>query len=313
MPLDAETKAFLDQAAASGAPPLETLPVADARKFIRELFAPVTERESVKKVEDRTIDAGGDKIPVRVYTPEGKGPLPVLVFLHGGGWVIGDIESYDIVCRGLANGAGCIVVSVDYRLAPEHKFPAGPEDCYAAVKWVAENATSIDGDPARIAVGGDSAGGNLSAVVAQMARDRGGPSLKYQLLIYPVTDYRLDTGSYRANAEGYLLTKAGMEWFWNLYLGEPGNGAKPYASPLRATNFGNLPPALVITAEYDPLHDEGAAYASKLKEAGVKVKHSDYKGTIHGFFTLGHILSQGKNVMKEICRELREALNEMSR
>ncbi len=313
MPLDSETKAFLDQAAASGAPPLETLPVADARKFIRELFAPVTEREPVKKVEDRTIDTGDGKLPVRIYTPEGKGPLPILVFLHGGGWVIGDIESYDIVCRGLANGAGCIVVSVDYRLAPEHKFPAGPEDCYAATKWVASNAASIGGDPARIAVGGDSAGGNLSAVVAQMARDRGGPALAYQLLIYPVTDYRLDTESYRANAEGYLLTKAGMEWFWNLYLGEPGNGAKPYASPLRAANFENLPPALVITAEYDPLHDEGAAYASKLKEAGVKVKHSDYKGTIHGFFTLGHILSQGKNVMKEICGELREALTGMSR
>jgi acetyl esterase len=307
MPLDADTKAFLDQAAASGAPPLEQLPVPEARNFIRALFGDVP-REQVKRVEDRTITANGANIPLRIYTPEGKTPLPVLVYLHGGGWVIGDIESYDPACRTLANGAGCIVVSVDYRLAPEHKFPTGPEDCYAALKWVADNAASIGGDPSRIAVGGDSAGGNLSAVVAQMARDRGGPALKYQLLIYPVTDHRLDSGSYRANAEGYLLTKAGMEWFWNLYLRESSDGAKPYASPLRATNFANLPPALVITAEFDPLHDEGAAYAEKLKAAGIKVKYSDYKGTIHGFFTLGHLLGKGKAVMKEVCDELRKAL-----
>lgn len=307
MPLDADTKAFLDQAAASGAPPLEQLPVPEARNFIRMLFGDVA-REQVKRVEDRTISANGANIPIRIYTPDGKAPLPILVYLHGGGWVIGDVESYDPACRTLANGAGCVVVSVDYRLAPEHKFPTGPEDCYAALKWVAENAASLGGDPSRIAVGGDSAGGNLSAVVAQMARDRGGPSLKYQLLIYPVTDHRLDTQSYRANAEGYLLTKNGMDWFWNHYLREPNDGTKPYASPLRAANLANLPPALVITAEFDPLHDEGAAYAEKLKAAGVKVKYSDYKGTIHGFFTLGHVLSQGQTVMHEVCDELRKAL-----
>ena len=307
MPLDPQAEAFLKQAAAAGAPPLESLPVPQARQFLRTLFAPQGPREPVKKVEDRVIEANGVNLPVRIYTPEGTGPLPILVFFHGGGWVLGDCESYDAPCRALANGAGCIVVSVEYRLAPEHKFPAPPEDCYAATVWTVRNAATLRGDPARVAIGGDSAGGNLAAVVAQMARDRGGPPLVCQVLIYPVTDCALDTASYRANADGYLLTKGAMEWFWNYYLREQGDGAKPYASPIRATSFANLPPALLITAEYDPLHDEGAAYGAKLRAAGVPVVHSDYPGMIHGFFSLAHILSQGKNLQAEICRELRKA------
>ncbi len=307
MPLDPQAEAFLKQAAASGAPPLDQLPVAEARKFIRELFAPPGERETVGRIEDRVVEADGAQIPVRIYSPAVSGPLPVLVYLHGGGWVIGDIETYDIPCRRLANGTGCIVVSVDYRLAPEHKFPTGPEDCYRAVKWVADNARSLGGDPTRIAVGGDSAGGNLSAVVAQMARDRGGPGIVFQLLVYPVTNYAFDTPSYQSNADGYLLTKSAMQWFWNHYLNSERDGANPYASPLRAASFAKLPPALVITAEFDPLRDEGRAYAEKLRAAGVAVVHSAYDGMIHGFFTMGHILDRGRQAMDEACAALRQA------
>ena len=264
-------------------------------------------RLSLKSVEDRVANAGGVKLPVRIYTPDGKGPLPILVFFHGGGWVSGDLDTHDAPCRALANGAGCIVVAVDYRLAPEHKFPTAAEDCYAATKWVVLNAASFGGDPKRIAVGGDSAGGNLAAAVAQMATDRGAPTLKYQLLLYPVTNYSYDTSSYRTNAEGYLLTRGSMEWFWNHYLSNPNDGENPYASPLRGQRLSNLPPALVITAEYDPLCDEGAAYAKKMKDAGVAVDYSDYKGMIHGFFSLGHVFDQGKKAVAEACTKLKAA------
>ncbi|MGH7840561.1 MAG: alpha/beta hydrolase [Candidatus Binataceae bacterium] len=307
MPLDPQAAAFLKQAADAGAPPIGSLPVAETRAMLLSLFLPPGPREPIKKVENRVIEQGGVKIPIRIYTPEGKGTLPILIYYHGGGFVIGDCEAYDIPCRALANGAGCIVVSVDYRLAPEHKFPTPPEDCYAAAVWIAGHAAEVGGDAARVAVGGDSAGGNLSAVVAQMARDRKGPAIVFQLLIYPVTDHAANTPSSKANAEGYLLTKAAMDWFWGHYLSNPSDGAKPYASPLRATDFSKLPPALVVTAEFDPLRDEGIAYAQKLQQAGVKVKHSDYLGMIHGFFSLGHVLNRTKDVTKESCAELRAA------
>ena len=305
MALDPQAEAFLKQAADAGAPPLESLTVSQAREFLRTLFGPQGEREPIKRVEDRVVDAGGARLPIRIFTPEGAGPLPILVFFHGGGWVLGDCESYDTPCRALANAAGCIVISVEYRLAPEHKFPTAPEDCYAAMLWTVRNAPSLGGDPTRMAIGGDSAGGNLTAVVAQMARDRGAPALLLQVLIYPVTNHALDTASYRANADGYLLTKAAMEWFWNHYLQEARDGTQPYASPLRATNFANLPPALLITAEYDPLRDEGAAYGIKLREAGVRVVHSDYPGMIHGFFSLGQVFRQTRELHGQISAELR--------
>jgi len=307
MPLDPQAAAFLKQAADAGAPPLGSLPVAETRMMLQSLFLPPGPREAIKKIENRVVEQSGVKIPIRIYTPEAKGPLPILIYYHGGGFVIGDCEAYDIPCRALANGAGCLVVSVDYRLAPEHKFPTPVEDCYAAAVWVSAHAAELGGDSGRMAVGGDSAGGNLSAVVAQMARDRKGPSIAFQLLIYPVTDYEPNTPSSKANAEGYLLTKAAMDWFWGHYLSNPSDGAKPYASPLRATDFGKLPPALVITAEFDPLRDEGSAYAQKMQQAGVKVKHSDYLGMIHGFFSLGHVLNRSKELMSECCAELRAA------
>jgi acetyl esterase len=307
MPLDPQAKAFLDQVAASGAPGFDQMTVQQAREAIRALFATREPPLPLKKVEDRVVNVGGVKLPVRIYTPDANGPLPILVFFHGGGWVVGDLESHDGTCRALANGAGCIVIAVDYRLAPEHKFPAAADDCYGATKWAALNAASFGGDPTRIAVGGDSAGGNLAAVVAQMATDRGAPTIKYQLLIYPVTNYSYDTASYKNNGEGYLLTKGSMQWFWNHYLNNPNDGENPYASPLRGQRLSNLPPAWVLTAEFDPLCDEGAAYAKKMKDAGVAVEYTDYKGMIHGFFSLGHMFDQGKKAVAEACSKLKAA------
>ncbi len=308
MPVNPQAKAFLDQAAAAGAPPLHTLPVAEARQALKSLFTP-EQKESISKVEDRLVPGpGGYKVPIRIYTPAGTAPLPLLVFFHGGGWVLGDIESHDGTSRELANKAGCIVVSVGYRLAPEHKFPAAPEDCYAATKWVALNAAAFGGDPTRIAVGGDSAGGNLAAAVAQMAADRGGaPGLVHQLLIYPVTNYAFDTPSYRENGEGYLLTQELMQWFWKQYLSSDEDGKNAYASPLQARELRRVAPAFVITAEFDPLRDEGEAYAARLKEAGVPVEAKRYDGAIHGFFNLGHIIDQGKQVMNDAVTRLKAA------
>jgi acetyl esterase len=238
--------------------------------------------------------------------PEAASPLPVLVFFHGGGWVIGDLDTHDGICRMIANRANCGVVSVDYRLAPEHKYPAAAEDAYAALLDVHARAEEFGFDGTRIAVGGDSAGGNLSAVVAQMARDRGGPAVAYQALVYPVCDFSFKTGSYRDNAEGYMLTRDSMRWFWGHYLANDADGIQPYASPLRAESLAGLPPALVITAEFDPLRDEGDAYAARLKEAGVAVKHSPYPGMIHGFFQLAEIIPAGKAAIEEVSAELKK-------
>jgi len=305
MPLDPQAQAFLDQMEALNAPALNTLTPEDARKafgMMAELLG--LEPEPIAKSEDRLIPGPGGQIPVRIYTPEGSEPFPVLVFFHGGGFVIGSVELYDEFCRELANGAGCMVVSVDYRLAPEHKFPVAVEDCYAATEWVAENAKAIGGNPELIAVGGDSAGGNLSAVVALMARDKGTPPLVFQLLIYPATDFVHETQSSRENAD-YFLTKDDMAWFSSLYLRSETDGSNPQASPLLAEDFSGLPPALVITAEFDPLRDEGEAYADRLREAGVDTVCTRYNGMIHGF--LGLPFEQGKKGRQEAIAALRSA------
>ena len=200
-----------------GGPQLHEMSVARARELILGMVALGGEPESIVRIENRTVPGPAGQIPVRIYTPVGTAPFPVLVYFHGGGWVIGNLDTHDGICRSLANRVGCLVVSVDYRLAPEHRFPAAPEDCYAATRWLAEHAGSLGGDKGRIAVGGDSAGGNLAAVVALMARDRGGPKLAFQLLVYPATDTDFETRSYRENSEGYFLTRADMVWFWNHY------------------------------------------------------------------------------------------------
>jgi acetyl esterase len=308
MPLDPQAKGLLDQMEAMGAPPMHTLSVPDARQMMEGFIPLAGEPAVVANVEDRQIPGPAGEITVRVYTPEGAGPFPALVFYHGGGWVIGNIEVYDPTCRAIANNAGCVVVSVEYRLAPENKFPAAPEDCYAATKWVAENAASLNIDPERIAIGGDSAGGNLTAVVAQMARDQGGPNLVFQLLVYPVADHHsAGMSSYEENADGYLLTRDSMIWFWEHYLDNPDDKSHPLASPLQAKDFSNLPPALVITAEFDPLRDEGEAYAAKLKEAGVPVTLTRYNGMIHGFFMMMGVLDQAKKAHEEAAAALRSA------
>lgn len=283
MPLDPNVKAILDEMAAQGGPAFHEVSPEASREMYRELQLS-GEPEPVEAVADRTIPGPGGDIPVRVYTPKGDPPLPVLVFFHGGGFVIGDLETHDGECRALTNAAGCIVVAVDYRLAPEHKFPAAVDDAFVATEWVAANAASIGADANRVAVGGDSAGGNLAAVVAQMAKDRGGPQLALQLLIYPATDYGFDTVSHTENADGYLLTKDMMEWFQDQYLPSEEDGADPRLSPLRADDLSGLPPALVITAEFDPLRDEGEAYAARLADAGVPANGTRYDGMIHGFF-----------------------------
>jgi acetyl esterase len=307
MPLDPQAQALLGQIAAIGAPPMHELSVEEARQAFVNFMATQADGEPVGAVRDCTIPGAAGEMPARIYSPHGTGPFPALVYFHGGGWVIGNLEAYDATCRAVTNAARCLVVAMEYRLAPEHKFPAAPEDCYAATQWVAANAASLGGDPRRIAIGGDSAGGNLAAVVAQMARDRGEPALCYQLLVYPVTDYDFGTPSYRENADGYLLTKDDMTWFWNHYLPNAAAGSHPMAAPLRAPSLNGLPPAFVLTAEFDPLRDEGEAYAARLRDAGVAVTLKRYHGMIHGFFSMGAMLAQGKQAMQDAGAALRAA------
>jgi acetyl esterase len=307
-PLDPQVKVLLDQMAAANQPAFHSQSPADARKAMDAMLNVLGPGPDVHKVEDRKIPGPAGDIPVRIYSPPGK-PIGILVYFHGGGWVVGDIASHDYVCRALTNAAGCVVVSVDYRLAPEHKFPAGPEDCYAATEWVPKNAASLGSDADHIAVGGDSAGGNLAAVISLMARDRKGPRIRHQMLIYPVTDAAMDTPSYKEfTADGFVLSKLDMEWFWGYYLANKRDGENPYASPSRASNLSNLPPAHIITASHDPLRDEGEAYAELLKKAGNRVKVKRYQGVVHGFFSLQAALDQGKTATRELAEELKASL-----
>ncbi|MFN0095995.1 MAG: alpha/beta hydrolase [Dehalococcoidia bacterium] len=284
MPVHPQAQQLLDVFTQMG---MDGLKPADGNAVtVRAMLAnfPRPEGEAVGSVVAARVPGPGGDIPVRIYTPPRVNlTRPGLVWFHGGGWVFGDLESADNTARALCMAADCVVVSVDYRLAPEHKFPAAADDCYAVTKWAFENAANLRIDAKRLAVGGDSAGGNLAAVVAQLAKT-GGPELSFQLLVYPVTDANFTTGSYAANASGYLLTKVDMEWFWECYLASPAQASDPKAAPLQATDLGGLPPALVLTAEFDPLRDEGEAYAAKLKAAGVAVESTRYDGMIHGFF-----------------------------
>jgi acetyl esterase len=308
MPLDPITEAFLKELVEANVPALDAGSVEEARANAVGMAAIQGEAEPVARVENREIPGPGGDIPVRIYRPEGDGPFPALVYLHGGGWVICDLDTHDATCRALANALPAVVVSVDYRLAPEHRFPAGADDAYAATRWVADNATTIGADPQRLIIGGDSAGGNLSAVVTLMARDRGGPALAYQILIYPVTDASMTKASYTENADGYLLTRRAMEWFWGHYLGSDGDGTMPYTSPLLAPDLRGLPPATVITAEFDPLRDEGDAYAERLREAGVPVQHACYAGQIHGFFSMGGVFPQARTALDAVVKDVQAAL-----
>nr|WP_294512462.1 alpha/beta hydrolase [uncultured Rhodopila sp.] len=266
------------------------------------------EPENVGEIRDILVPGPAGALPVRLYHPAPGQALPLVVYFHGGGWVIGDLEVVDKPCRALANASGCIVASVNYRVSPETKFPGPAEDCYTATKWLAEHAQAIGANGRFVAVAGDSAGGNLAAVVALMARDRGGLALSCQVLIYPVTAPAAATqsASYQENAEGYLLTKGSMESFWDHYLASPDEGKNPYASPLHAADLSRLPPAMVITAEFDPLRDEGLAYAKRLQQAGVSVNAVHYAGLIHGFFWLAGALDAGRELTADIGNELRK-------
>ncbi len=310
MPLDPQVQTYLEQMASLNMPPIHTFEPAMIRQAIAMQTAMAMQNstpEAVAHVENRTIPGPLGEIPIRIYTPHGSGPFSVLVFFHGGGWVICNLDTHDALCRSLTNAASCIVVSVDYRLAPEHRFPAATEDCYAATQWVAEHGTELNIDTACIAVGGDSAGGNLAAVVAQLARDKGSPALAFQLLIYPATDFTAKTLSKQVNGSGNLLTGEDMSWFTNHYLNDENDMLNPLASPSLAANVGNLPPALIITAEYDPLRDEGEAYGRRLIEAGVSVTISRYDGMIHGFMSMGPIFDKGNQAITESAAALRAA------
>jgi len=305
MPLDPQAQQVIEQLAALGFPPPHTVSPEQAR--INARLRPRAAGPEVARVENRRLPGPGYDIPVRLYTPAGAGPFPILVWFHGGGWVIGDLDMADPTARHLSVGAGCVVISVDYRLAPETKFPGAADDCYAATQWAATHATQLNGDPDRLAVGGDSAGGNLAAVVSLMARDRSGPGLVFQLLVYPVTQRDYTTSSYQSYAEGYLLSRDSMRWYWDHYLHHPADASNPYAAPLLAQDLRGLPPALVITAECDPLCDEGAAYARRLREAGVSTTYSCYDGMIHGFFGMPAVLDKGKQAIAEASAALQRA------
>ena len=305
MPLDPQVIQVMESVAAMGLPAADTVSPAEARANAKK--RPRAPGPAVARVEDRTIPGPGGDVPVRIYTPEGSGPFPILAWYHGGGWVLGDLESADASARNLCVGGKCVVVSVDYRLAPETKFPGPAEDCWSATIWAVENASSINGDPSRLAVGGDSAGGNLAAAMCLMAADRGGPAIALQLLVYPVTDVDFNTVSYGENAEGYSLTKTTMQWYWDHYLNSREDAANPYAAPLQAKNLAGQPPALVITAEFDPLRDEGEAYAKRLTEAGVAVTATRYGGMIHGFFNMGAVVDKGQQAVDEASAALRNA------
>ena len=307
MPVDPQVQAYLDQMASLNMPALSSMTPEVVRQQIAESLAIFGEGEAVAHVENRTIPGPAGEIPVRIYTPEGSGPFPVLVFFHGGGWVVCTLDTHDGQCRSLTNGAGCVIVSVDYRLAPEYKFPAAPEDCYAATKWVAEHAAEIGGDASRLAIGGDSAGGNLTAVVAQMARDKGGPRLVFQLMIYPATDFTAQNASKQENREGYDLSVDDMTWFTNHYLNSKEDELNPLASPMLTKDLSDLPPALIITAQYDPLRDEGEDYGRRLQEAGVPATISRYDGMIHGFFGMSAMFDKARVAVSEASQALRAA------
>jgi len=303
-----EIRALLDQQAASGRPPLHRQSVTQARAFHTEDAAPLNgEPVPVAAVADQAVPGPGGDLPVRVYTPEGEPPFPIVVFFHGGGWVVGTLDTYDPLCRALAAAVPAVVVSVDYRLAPEHRWPAAVEDAYAATLWASRHAAELGGAQHRLAVAGDSAGGNLAAVVALGARDRGGPAIAFQLLVYPALDAAGDTGSWREYADGFYLTAAGMRWYWDHYLGGA-DGAAPDASPRRAAFLGGLPPALVVTADHDVLRDEGEAYAARLREAGVAADVRRVEGVVHGFFRWRAVTGAADAALQEAAAALRSAL-----
>jgi acetyl esterase len=308
MPLDPKAKAMIDMMAQMPLPPWGSVDAQTVRAIMDGGRFPSPDLPLAEIVNTVAPGPAGE-IPVRIYRASLDDSQPAIVYFHGGGFVVGNLESHDGTCRRLATAIGCTVVSVDYRLAPEHLYPAAVDDSYAATEWVAANGASLKIDPTRIAVAGDSAGGNLAAVVALMARDRGGPRLCHQLLTYPVTDMAFRSQSYIENGEGYFLTRTMMGWFGDQYVPAGHDVEDPLLSPLYAPDLSGLPPATVITAEYDPLRDEGEAYARRLFEAGVTTKLVRYDGVFHGFFSMNGMIDQADDAHAMATGELKRAFD----
>lgn len=307
MALTAGARAAIDQIAAAAAP-FDTLTLAQARaglaKTLAGLAAPP---EEVGAIEEREVSVDSRSVRVRIYRPAAGGPHPLVLTLHGGGWALGDLDTHDTLARAICNAAPAVVVSVEYRLAPENRFPAALEDAEACLRWAAAEARSLGADPARLVLLGDSAGGNLSAGLALRVRDRGGPAIAAQVLIYPVLDARCDTPSFTENATGYFLTRQKMHWFWQMYLPEGDDGANPCASPLRAESFAGLPPTFVVTAEHDPLRDEGERFAEALRRAGVAATARRWNGLIHGFASMGKCIPESREAIDWCAAAIRGA------
>jgi len=299
---------YIAAALAAGAdlPAIDTLPITAARAQVKARYPMAAAPHHVGSVSDITLPGGDCDIRARVYRPSGAGTFGIVVFFHGSGFVVLDLDTHDEICRHICAGAGCVVVSVDYRLAPEHPYPAPLDDCWTALRWAAVHASEIGGDASRIAVGGDSAGGNLAAVCALLARDAGGPALALQALVYPVADVDFGTASYIANGDGYLLDLDQMQWFFDCYTTGHVDPADWHVSPLRAPDLSGVAPAVVITAEYDPLRDEGKAYADRLRDAGVAVEYRCFEGMIHSFFGLA-AYDAARDAMELVGTELRRA------
>jgi acetyl esterase len=315
--LDPQARAVLERIARANLPPYPQLGPAAVRELYRETRGRLgTAPPEVAHVESLHAAGPAGAVPIRLYRPLGSRAderLPALVYFHGGGWSFGDLDTHDVVCRELGNLARCAVASVDYRLAPEHKFPAAVEDAVAATRWVAREAEALALDPARIAVGGDSAGGNLAAVVALVARDEGGPKLAMQVLIYPATDMAADTPSHGEFADGYVLTRDAILWSRGNYLRSPDDVADWRASPLRARDHSRLPPAYVVTCGFDPLRDEGRAYAERLRAAGVPVTYESFEGMVHGFVTMGGVIAAAHHALYRCAQGLRQAFAQGAR
>ena len=305
--LDPEAQRLVDERAASGALPIYERDLSEVRRSIAEAGAALTP-EHVTSVTDMLAPVTGSGIGIRIYRPKLDAAVPCLVYVHGGNWVAGNLDSHDVDCRSLANRAGCTVVSVDYPLAPEHHFPEAPEAVHAVMRWLVSERAAIGVDPGRLGICGLSSGGNIAAAVTLMARDRGGPSIACQVLVYPVTDCSLDTASYDAFGQGgFLLTRDAMRWSWEQYVERHADPTHPYASPLRADSLQGLPRALVVVAGSDPLRDEGEAYARRLAKAGVPTEFVCYDGMVHTFFSMPHRLEAARRAHDETARFLRDA------
>lgn len=307
VPLHPAIRSMLDSEVPG--PPFEAVPVPELRALREAMMLRRPKRdEPIGQIESRMLPGPAGEIPVRIYRPSGgTGPHPIVAYFHGGGWVMGTLDTHDDVCRTLANRSSALVVSVGYRRAPEHQFPVPLEDCVSAVRWCALRGSEIGGDGARVAVAGDSAGGNLAAAVALRFRDEGGPALALQVLIYPVTNFSFDTASYHQYASGFGLTRDMMRYFWSSYVARPTDAGHPYASPLQAANLSRLPPALILTAQYDVLRDEGEAYAARLVQAGVPTRCTRYSDMNHGFVQLAALCEPALQGLQEIADGLRTA------